>query len=44
MFILVDVMKIDHKNAWGITLGITGIINYLTLQKVNTKLENTKIN
>lgn len=42
MFILVDLMKLDHKNAWGISLGATGLINYITLQKANKKSEDPK--
>lgn len=40
IFILVDMIKMDYRLGWGISLGATGLFNYITLQIANQKKED----
>jgi hypothetical protein len=39
IFILVDMVKMNYRIAWGIALCATGAFNYITLKLANQKKE-----
>lgn len=41
MFILVDMVKLNYRWGWGITLSATGVFNYVTLQMANQRTDDS---